>query len=280
MSMKIYELKLKGIWGLKEVFMEAIMLSNGYIQNQINKLLSDATFKNLEVEQTSFNIFETLGVSHIELWHSGFIKWVLDPKSNLGLSDWPLKRFLSLLVLEGISKKTKLDLSIADIELLNLQDMILETEKNFKVLQEKGGKFDIYAENDNFRLVIENKIKAKERNDQTQKYYKFINNLKDGKKNVLVFLTPDPSQEPKSPYFIKITYQALCDNLLKPLQNNLKESESKYIVSHYINNLGKPLVEGKELSVMALPNKDKCNYLYNEYKQVLDDLFKNVSNKR
>jgi len=258
--------------------MEVIMLSSGYIQNQINKLLSDTNFKNLEVEKTSFNIFETLGVSHIELWHSGFIKWVLDPKSNLGLSDWPLKRFLSLLVLEGISKKAKLDLSIADIELLNLQDMVLETEKYFRILPEEGGKFDIYAENDNFRLVIENKIKAKERNDQTQKYYKFINNLKDGKKNILVFLTPDSTQEPKSPYFIKITYQALCDSLLKPLQDNLKEGESKYIVSHYINNLGKPLVDGKEYSVMALPNKDKCNYLYNKYKSVLDDLFKNVSN--
>jgi hypothetical protein len=256
------------------------MFSSGYIQNEINKLLSDNSFNTLKAEQNSFNIFETLGVSHLELWHSGVIKWVLNPKSNLDLGDWPLKRFFSLLVIEGESKKAELSFDIADIEGFDLGNMNIENEKYFSSPTGESGKFDIHGEDDRFRLVIENKVQSKEGKDQTIKYYRHIKGLSDGKANILVFLTPDSTQEPKSQFFIKITYQGLCDYVLKPCYNNMKESESKYILGHYINNLGKPLKEGNEFSIMALPNKEQCTELYQRYKGIFEVMFENLKSKK
>lgn len=68
---------------------------------KINEFLTDQNVLLLESMQSNSNLFETLAVSHIELWHTAFIKWVLDPKSNLNLNSYPLKRFLYTVIYHG-----------------------------------------------------------------------------------------------------------------------------------------------------------------------------------
>lgn len=73
-----------------------------------------------------------------------------------------------------------------------------------------------------YLVILENKLKAKEGADQTQKYAseKMLNELKD-KLNIInpkvkyVFLTLFPDQEPINVQFEKITYQDLLDNRFK-----------------------------------------------------------------
>ena len=93
------------------------------------------------------------------MWHSAFVKWVLDPSSHLGLGDFPLKRFLHAVLGDGQDGGAEPEkppaeaepspLSFSDVERLDLKDMVFETE--FKadglVSSGKGGqaRLDVYG---------------------------------------------------------------------------------------------------------------------------------------
>lgn len=252
-------------------------MENYNLNYRMNRLLTDANFLLLKSLQSKSNLFETLAVSHTEMWHSAFVKWLIDPSSDLGLASFPLKRFLYMVAYHGnmttrVSENFKLEL--ANIENLQLDDMNFQNEFRY-VDDGKSGRIDIIGANENVRIVIENKVKATEGEDQTSKYYEYINKSSENYQyDILLFLTPDEAQTPKSEHFITITYQDLCDFVIKPcIDNPTIKDESIFLLKQYLSNLGKPLKGGK---VMALPNKDVCEKIYAAHKDVLDEIFLSV----
>lgn len=260
------------------------------IQVKLHKLLTDPDFLTLTRLRTRPNLFETLAASHTEMWHSAFIKWLIDPKSHLGLQEYPLKRFLFTVIHEGqvTTDTQKSNLTLADIEDMNLSDMEFETEYTDEDLISPGGgkaRIDIIGESTttqvalgkraSLRLLVENKIRAKESHDQTVTYYNFAQpSMNKFDHNLFVFLTPDDSQIANSEHFIQITYQQVCDNVIKPcLYHPSLPQESKYLIEQYLLNLGKPIRGGR---VMALPNKDLCQRIYQTHKEILDEIFVSV----
>ena len=244
---------------------------------QVNALLTDSDFLKLAQSRNRPNLFETLAASHIELWHSAFVKWLIDPQSHLGLGDFPLKRFLFTVLDEGTVKAQMPDLTIGDLETMDLNSMEFKNEFPLNELKKSKGsppKVDIRgcSEKISLQLIIENKVKSLESKDQTQMYYDWAMGYTDFAHKIFVFLSVH-NKEPSCANFIRITYQHLCDNVIKPCLNHpALPDESRYLLEQYLLNLGKR-AKGTGGFVMADPNKELCQKIYDAHKEVLDEIY-------
>lgn len=245
------------------------------LAKRVNELIQSPEFLKLQSLRAESNLFEIVAASHTEMWHSAFVKWILDPNSSLGLGTFPLKRFLYMVVTEGVranARTSSLDLNIAMIEnddFLKLHQMEFYTEYS---ISNPKGRIDIIGINEEVRITIENKIKTKENEDQTERYYQYLSASSENVSyDIMIFLSPDESSVPKCDQFIQINYQMLCDYVLKPcLTHPSLSRDNQFLIGQYISNLRKPLRGGK---IMAQPNKEICQSIYNTYKDVLDEIY-------
>ena len=259
----------------------------GEYLDKVDALIGDERFLKLEYLHNKNNIFKILGQTHTEHWHSSFFKWLLDPNSTLGLGAFPLERFIFMC----LSK-------------MNDENKLLDINHFFeKVLNHYGwkkGSIDIYASNENFELIIENKVTAKEEikarlsnSDytgadvwgQTDMYYDSIsksNAEKGGEKKdyLFVFLTPDANMAPNCHKFVHITYQDMYDHVIKKcIAHPEIEAEQKFILEDYANNLSEPYKISEKnsdkyvLHPMALTNIPLCEELYKAHADILVDIY-------
>lgn len=142
----------------------------------IENLLKEIKKENQEKQRTAedFNIFEILGVAHLEVsTHSAFIANLLNPKGSHSRGAKFLKEFLKLIDVD------------VDVEGFNLSSAQVEVEKHIGDL----GRIDIFiTDNTNWAIAIENKIYAGLQEKQLGRYMEFLNNSKMPKKK-LVYLT-------------------------------------------------------------------------------------------
>lgn len=249
-------------------------LNNIELVRKLNDLIQDPNFLKLKSLQSQSNLFEIVAASHTEMWHSAFVKWLLDPSSSLGLGVFPLQRFLYTVRYEGMIQEggSLLEFNLEDIEnseKLKLKEMQFETEYTDKGL--KRGRLDIIGACEECRITIENKITAREIDDQTVRYYEYLSETKNFTHDVMVFLSPDETRSPSCEHFIHITYEQLCDHVLLPCSKHPDLTEkNRFLIEQYLANLGKPLKGGK---VMAKPNKELCQEIYKKHKEVLDEIY-------
>lgn len=242
---------------------------------QAEALISSREFQHLKYFQEKTNVFTIVGQTHTEHWHSSFMSWLLDPNSSLCLGHYPLVRLLSLYMI----KNEDASLSLKEIYELNLDDMHFETEKTFFTEDRKKRSIDVYGESNELVLVIENKVKARENMNgteigQTQDYRDYVENHKNaGQKVICLFITPDPKQKPFDESYTQITYQEFYDYIIaKCIEHPQLNKEGRYLLEQYANNLREP-VHG---SPMALVNTALCNDIYDEYSEILDEIFVDV----
>lgn len=109
-----------------------------------------------------FNIFNVIGLCSEEVrLHSAFIAELLNPKGNHGASYLFLQAFLDLLGMEeGYIDYTRCS--------LNIRERYIGP-----VTETKGGRIDIIIEDGNRAIIIENKIYAKDENNQLLRYYNY-----------------------------------------------------------------------------------------------------------
>jgi hypothetical protein len=245
------------------------------LEGRLNELLRDPDFLELIERKNRFNLFEMIAASHKELWHSAFIRWLLDPHSGHRLGLFPVKRFLYMLksieAETGESNLSGIDLGlIEDEEELDLANLVFETEKYFGA---EYGQIDIFGTSSKLRLSIENKVGAKEGKDQTARYAAYLDlTSRKFDYDIRVFLRPDERLKPEHSSFTSITYQNLCDHVLKPVAAHPAISaENRFLVEQYIANLGKRIKGGG--TIMALPNKELCLKIYRKYQDVFDEIF-------
>ncbi len=65
-------------------------------RSEILELVHDPRFIDFELLQEAPSIFNAVGRTHTETWHSALLGWLLDPSSSHSLGVFPLKRFLLL----------------------------------------------------------------------------------------------------------------------------------------------------------------------------------------
>ena len=144
------------------------------IENLLEKVSEKIKKENQEKQQTAedFNIFEILGVAHLEVsTHSAFIANLLNPKGSHSQGAKFLEKFLELIDV--------------DVKGFNLSLAQVEVEKHIGDL----GRIDIFiTDNKNWAIAIENKIYAGLGEKQLGRYMEFLKGSKMPNKK-LIYLT-------------------------------------------------------------------------------------------
>ena len=255
------------------------------LKSQLNKLISDPDFLRLQESFEKESLFQLLGFGHRETMHSAFISWLLSPTSSLNLGTFPLKRFLYYICEENVSNmKTTIDFDLIESDALELEKMEVATEVSASAVDpdtntKLNARFDLYLTNDFVRIIVENKVLSRENKDQTETYTKILNNLDDSYTyDLKVFLSPDSTVKPKCPEFIQVDYQGLYDFVIAPCLNHPKISiANKNLLEQYVHNLR--MVYRGVNKPMAKVNDELCIAIYNQYKDVLDEIFDAVKNE-
>lgn len=242
---------------------------------QAETLIANKYFQKLKYFQEKTNVFSIVGQTHTEHWHSSFMSWLLDPNSSLSLGHYPLVRLLSLYMI----KNEDADLSLKEVFEMHLDNMHFETEKSFFTADRKKRSIDVYGENNELVLVIENKVKARENMNgtdvgQTKDYRDYVEeHKKSGQKVICLFITPDPAQKPYDKSYTQITYQEFYDYVIaKCIEHPQINTDSLYLLEQYSNNLREP-VHG---APMALVNIALCKDIYDSFYDILDEIFNDV----
>ncbi len=248
------------------------------IRREIRAFNNDENVQRLEHYYHSKSLPEILGASRKELAHSSFLAWILNDKESHQLGPFPLIKFLEMLVLQNegkwhcVNKQLFDTIIISDFE---VSEVLVETEKMIQGV----GRLDVYVETQisysnqshQLRLIIENKVGAKETKDQTSRYFKYFESIrKEGEFNFYVYLTPMSSldlaelSEPECSCknYIQTNYQALVDYLLEPILKRDITPKTRFIIRDYLLALSQPTfdqnAEGyKQGLIMALGTEER-----------------------
>lgn len=146
--------------------------------------------KDKEKGKNFFNIFDALDLCYKEVYHSAFIAYLLNPRSEHYQSEF-LKEFLSRLKDENIPE-------IIFKEALNVEKLEdIKTEKNTDNIKQNR-RIDILLKfKDNVNIILENKIYAKDQAAQIKDYVenirkenKKLSEQESAKKTLVIYLHP------------------------------------------------------------------------------------------
>lgn len=221
-----------------------------------NEFLADETFINLEkklVTQSSkkSNIFEILKIRNMEIRHSNFLGWLLDPEESHNLKNEFLKGFVQ----EGINKNKYTEITV-DIGLIDS----VKIEREYKDI-------DLLIESHNVVFCIENKIFSNEHSDQLKKYKKIVQKEFPNKEKVFIYLTPSgkPSQQ-ETELYLPISYSVVLE-VLKHLNIKKIDKNAQIYILDYIATLEKDILKNNELKAPL----SKLHLEYGEFiKQILE----------
>lgn len=249
----------------------------GEIRNDIREFNNDEIVNRLRDYYYSKSFPEIIGTARKELAHSGFIAWILNGRESHNLGEYPIRKFLELVVMHSneplIIRYGEIydSIIVSDYEIENIN---VETEKSINNV----GRIDIYLDFEfefsdktkKIRIIIENKVGSKEHSDQTNKYFDHFEGIKEEDEiNLFVFLTPISSldlnelQEPECncKEYIQINYQSLVDFLFAPILNKDLTEKTKFIIKEYLQSLSQPALgveeEYKQGLIMALGTEER-----------------------
>ncbi len=171
--------------------------------------------KNKIYEDAYFNYLDIIGRQDDENVFSNLIGYFLDNDGEL------------------LSKFCK---EVLNIEDFSSEEYLLEREKNAN-----GSRMDLYIEDENHAIVIENKIKSEingtnERHNfngkliqsQLGEYYKYVEKIKNGRKSFYFILMPnyhkiDISKYESSKYYTKLYYSDIYEFFKKHASKNIRD---------------------------------------------------------
>lgn len=237
-------------------------------KNLLN-LLTDPIFKELEIEQKPPNIFNILSISKMEIRHSNFLAWLLDPNRNHGLGNIFLKKILRSILFES-TIESRLD--EMDVDNFNYSNVDVRREWN---------NIDILIIMSDIKLIvcIENKVKSKDRSKQLIDYKEKIDKIyTENYQKEFIYLTPfgdDPLDEDARNHYSNFSYEKIENIIAQILKANEDNINSKVI--NYIKDYQLILKED------VLENSDlikKAQKLYLNHKDVFEFIFENKPDKQ
>ena len=255
--------------------------SEEQIKQDYKKLLEDSDFDDLEAELRKPNIFSILGIGRMEIRHSNFLAWLLDPNESHGLGNRVLIRVLRDLALDD-----KNDLDIFKINELNFSNVEVNREVPIS-LKDEDGSIDILIvfrdDKDKLLICIENKIDTTDFDGQLKKYRTYIKNTfkkenerDDGYKHIFVYLTPNRAthRDAEEIEWINYTYKNGIIKHLENIEKTIADSIIKTYISDYLSTLKREIMGNKETSI-----EDMANSIYNDHKAIFKFVFDNKSNE-
>jgi hypothetical protein len=211
------------------------------LSNALIALADDPDFKKLSAEQSSFNLFEALGVVRAEVRHSNFLAFLLDPNQSHNLGSNFLAPFIRSVLTAAPAPQG-----------VDALEVILADLRNTTVHREQGN-IDVLIEARALDLVIaiENKIDARESTGQLQRYADFIrNNYPRPTRHLFVYLTPN-GERPSCADWIPFSYSQLYVELETNAQPHMA-ADVAMVIQHYISMMKRHVVTDSKLKELAI----------------------------
>jgi hypothetical protein len=232
---------------------------NEYYDAISSLLLDIEVLDKIESKLANFNAFETLGIVNTEIRHSNVLAWLLSPKENHGLGDLVLKKFIQTVYHQF--KDACKDISLYDISLMDYHNFHIRREwRNIDILA--------ISEEDQFVLIIENKIWSRESKNQLNKYFKIVNEEYPTYRKMFIFLTPYGDEASDRENWISIDYNIILDVIEKSIKfkQNTLTSSVQFFIEQYVEVLRRYIVGDAELEKL-------CKEIYYKHQKALDLIF-------
>lgn len=234
------------------------------------------------------NVFEAMGMRNLEVKHSYFLAWLLNPREKHFLGNVFLKKFLQKLLVHDIKIDFTVPNQLSNAEVLaknniySIDDLaafindIQLTVETEKVLFDRESRMDIFIKSPSSKtlLVIENKTFTSAHDNQLEKYQEQCEKL-DGYKPIYVYLsphfsTPIDTKDNRKEYREKwcvFGYQSMTDVLEEILQTIPKTKQNvkfRILLEDYIEMINVNILK-KNAEINAL-----CRQIRREFKTELE----------
>lgn len=213
-----------------------------------------------------FNIFDALRVTHVEIRHSNFLAWLLDPSESHGQGALFLRA-----ILMDLMKSTRDNGFACPISPIELEGEDLRGVK----IQREWQHIDLLISCDQppFVIAIENKIKSSEHGNQLDRYRKIIQAEYPRQPLMYVYLTvegTDPSDEDGDgwvPYSYGDIFRVLSRVII--MHNNSIGDDVRAFLDHYLRLLKGQLMEDPKI-------EELCQRIYKNHRQALELIYKHA----
>ena len=204
------------------------------------------------------NFFEILHVANLEIRHSNFLAWILNPKETHNLGDvfarWFLKEIFS------DAKVTKLD----EFQVDGLDTSSIRIHREYRNI-------DLLIELKDIVVVIENKIWSREHSQQLKRYSEIVETDFQKSQSAFVFLTPyneAPIDEADQETYVTFDYASIV-KLLEQIVDLYGDSMSlkvKLFLDDYIAVVRRYILAEDPAIV-------KAQQIYKNHQAALDFIF-------
>lgn len=237
-------------------------------------LLFSPEFQQLRaaVEFREPNIWRILDVSRKETWASRFLTWMLNPQAEHSFGD----QFLKSLIVQTLQTEAgrKNTLTSVDVLVMNLSNIKVQSEYSLG-----KGRCDILAfspeeevsQNEGFLCIIENKIGAKEGQEQTKHYYEASLKIFDPVNypyRVYMYLSPD-GDPPIDEHFIPISYQIIL-RVIDEIRDKRQVTETEQFL---LQQFQESIMRG---ITMDTKTSDLAQAVYDQYRDVFEAIIQHV----
>ena len=218
----------------------------------------------MEGRQGEVDIFDELGLHGDELFHSKMLAWLLNPRGSHGLGDRFLQDFLRLF--HGRPPVLAADRPATRVA----REFHLNGEG-------ESGRLDILIRNSraNYVCAIENKVWAREGENQLRRYREvlareYMDSLVD-----LVFLTPDgrsPEEDEERPHWISMSYRRIL-NLIDGLvdgETAIQNRDVRAVLNQYAVTLRRNIVPDVSNDIHELAKR-----IYRKHRRAIDLIIEN-----
>lgn len=230
------------------------------MEKKLEAIIRDHDFEMIELSLREPNIFRSLSIERMEIRHSNFIAYILDPRESHGLGDVIIRKLFR----DIFSDSKVVTKNIFDADELDLRNIEIRREwRNIDVL--------IILDQD--IVVIENKVDAVDHADQLKKYKEIAESAFPGKNIHYVYLTPtgnDPLDTAYGKIYINYSYDQLAEiiaSILKLYGNRISQKICFYL-SDYLMTVKRELLMNDELNELAVK-------VYKAHKAAFDFIIEN-----
>lgn len=256
------------------------------------QLISEPGFVRLEHILGEPNIFQIVGRTHYERWHSCFWGWLFDPNGSHLTFSYPVSRLMLLLqegdisiLNKGYDEKLFARLTSAQFEDVRISPNeydSTETSVNgvgrFDIFLSANTK-DVFGSSRRLNILFEIKIDSPVNLEQAKRYSDWLYTKHPDDINLLVYFLPDANDQDVLMLgelnWLCVSYQTLHDKLLLPLLEHpsLNGFTAPFLVQ-YIKNL-KFRHRGVKMAITEEERKIALA-LYEKYSDVFDTIYESL----
>lgn len=221
-------------------------------------VVDNPDLERLEALLDQFNIFEALNAVRVEVRHSDFLSFLLNPSQSHGLGDTFIKRLLQKALVS--SSQQSLKITPVDLDIMDLNELIVFREwQNIDIL--------LLDEGNHLAVIIENKIYSGEHGEQLKRYRQIVNQHYPDFLIVGLFLTPEGDQPSDESYF-PIDYLSICEILTKLTESRAPSigQDVRVLINHYIQMLRRHIVSKSEI-------EELCRRIYRKHQRAIDMIY-------